>query len=667
MYLGLRGRGYARVQIELAEISESRAQLQAKLYSRESPVAAPGVEIDTGGSSAATNRAEVNYGGGALVGILQTQVSGFESRHRQRNLGDPEGVDIRLAKATLANAEQRFADAVLLLTIEDEKLIEATSQQQGSRLVPVLQVRGDSFYGLKQWQKALEQYQRVLSSQPNQIDIHDRVVSCLQALGQIEAARTAQVQLARVLSKKGQDSLVRRGYEQAVSHLGGAVDALDRLAKQGGDPTRELARAHNHRGKALLAEEKIAEALRDHEKAIEILHGLSASDGKSKLELAISYQNRGNALLAARRPDTALDEYLKAGVILRSLVPTNGENKLEIEIARNHHAQGNAHITQQQVGSALAQYERAIETVGRLLDAGQRERSNDLALAYNHRGDAFLMQGKLDPALQEYDKAIERQARRTTSEPKREWLTDLAVFHNNRGVVRRAQGNLEGAMTDLDYAIRLLGSISGQNDADAITVENVEAAVDEMRIDLAISISYGESSIDVQTRTRIVGSSGSEEHGVAFATSLKNRGYAWLARGIPASGLRDFEKAAEIYGRLVAQPAHKDLAPEFAKSLIPIAWIYASTPDAALRNASKAREYATTACELSEWKLSFPMEALAAAIAEMGNYADAVDLQTRAIELAPDQQKALARARLELYKLGKPYRMQVPIPPPAQG
>ena len=68
-------------------------------------------------------------------------------------------------------------------------------------------------------------------------------------------------------------------------------------------------------------------------------------------------------------------------------------------------------------------------------------------------------------------------------------------------------------------------------------------------------------------------------------------------------------------------------------------------------------ESATRACELTAWKSANNVDTLAAACAETGDYESAVHWQQKAQLLFPDEEtRARGRERLNLYKLGKPYR-----------
>ncbi|MBL9135204.1 MAG: hypothetical protein JNK85_05020 [Verrucomicrobiales bacterium] len=104
------------------------------------------------------------------------------------------------------------------------------------------------------------------------------------------------------------------------------------------------------------------------------------------------------------------------------------------------------------------------------------------------------------------------------------------------------------------------------------------------------------------------------------------------------------------------------MAPQLAKSLVPLALIYAAHSDAAFRNGIQAKAVAESACELSEWKLVPALDALAAACAELQDFPNAVRWQERAIALAPANQTAELRSRLQRYLARQPYRMAPPAP-----
>ena len=114
-------------------------------------------------------------------------------------------------------------------------------------------------------------------------------------------------------------------------------------------------------------------------------------------------------------------------------------------------------------------------------------------------------------------------------------------------------------------------------------------------------------------------------------------------RGDFAAALADHLKAAE-------------LDPDDPGTLNFLAWLRATCPDDGLRDGAQAVRDATRACELTEYRLPGYLDTLAAAHAEAGRYEDAVRWQEKAVKLAAADGRAEYEGRLELYKLGRPYR-----------
>jgi tetratricopeptide (TPR) repeat protein len=89
-----------------------------------------------------------------------------------------------------------------------------------------------------------------------------------------------------------------------------------------------------------------------------------------------------------------------------------------------------------------------------------------------------------------------------------------------------------------------------------------------------------------------------------------------------------------------------------------LAWILATCPDDKVRDGDAAVELATRACEISQWKDFTRLSTLAAAYAEVGEFAKAVEWQEKCLELMPAPQRPALTPALELYQQEKPYRME---------
>lgn len=96
-------------------------------------------------------------------------------------------------------------------------------------------------------------------------------------------------------------------------------------------------------------------------------------------------------------------------------------------------------------------------------------------------------------------------------------------------------------------------------------------------------------------------------------------------------------------------------APELANYL---AWLRATSSHGAWRNGKEAMRLAEVACKATNHRDANYLDTLAAAYAESGRFAEAVETARRAIALAAErpEQAAEFRSRLTLYEGGKPYR-----------
>ena len=97
------------------------------------------------------------------------------------------------------------------------------------------------------------------------------------------------------------------------------------------------------------------------------------------------------------------------------------------------------------------------------------------------------------------------------------------------------------------------------------------------------------------------------------------------------------------------------LDPAFVLAWNNRAWILATAPDAKFRDGSQAVQCATQACELTDYQAADLLDTLAAALAEAGQFEQAVVRARQALEKADAGQQDMLAARLKLYESGKPF------------
>ena len=102
------------------------------------------------------------------------------------------------------------------------------------------------------------------------------------------------------------------------------------------------------------------------------------------------------------------------------------------------------------------------------------------------------------------------------------------------------------------------------------------------------------------------------------------------------------------------------LQPENVPALNQLAWVRATSRTASVRDGAAAVELARRAVKLTDHGQPAIVDTLAAAYAEAGRFAEAVETARQALELAAGQHNAALadklRARFELYQAGTPYR-----------
>lgn len=124
----------------------------------------------------------------------------------------------------------------------------------------------------------------------------------------------------------------------------------------------------------------------------------------------------------------------------------------------------------------------------------------------------------------------------------------------------------------------------------------------------------------------------------------------------------EIERAAGSYHAALADYSEAiRLEPDYAPAWNSLAWLLATCPKPEVRNGARAVEAAKKACELTGWKQPECLGTLAAAYAEAGQFAEAMEWQKNALESVDYRQRreAEAQKRLQLYAEGKPYRDEV--------
>ena len=229
-------------------------------------------------------------------------------------------------------------------------------------------------------------------------------------------------------------------------------------------------------------------------------------------------------------------------------------------------------------------------------------------MAYYNRGLAWQAKGENDKAIADHTEALRL-------DPK------FATAYIGRGYAWQAKGENDKAIADYTDALRLdpkdAAAYNNRGRAWEAKGENDKAIADyteALRLDPKDAVAYN------------------------------NRGNAWQAKGENDKAMADYTEALWF-------------DPKYAMAYNNRGRLRATCPDAKYRDGKQAVADATKACELTggemEWNY---FDTLAAAYAEAGDFDKAVEWQTKALDQAPENQRADCQSRLELYRSGKPYR-----------
>jgi tetratricopeptide (TPR) repeat protein len=258
---------------------------------------------------------------------------------------------------------------------------------------------------------------------------------------------------------------------------------------------------------------------------------------------------------------------------------------------------------------------------------GQVDRSiADLSEAIRLKPEAslYITRANVRRAVRQLDAAIADDSEAIRLEPR------SALARYNRGTVFSDKGNLDGAIADFTEAIRLdpwfalaFGargqSWARKGQTDLAIADDTEA----IRLDPNLAIAY------------------------------VDRGRARISRREYDLAIADLDAAIRIEPKppSVSGPAYTARA---------VLW--AASPNAKDRDGRKAVDAARKAVELTQERSAAAFEALAAALAEAGDFSHAEDAQRRAVSLAtmanpsPERLETIID-RVGLYAAGKPYRL----------
>jgi Flp pilus assembly protein TadD len=204
------------------------------------------------------------------------------------------------------------------------------------------------------------------------------------------------------------------------------------------------------------------------------------------------------------------------------------------------------------------------------------------------------------------------------------------IAHNNLGIALARRGDLDRAIAQYETALEIMPTYS--------------EAYNNRGLALARRRDFDQAIADYQTALKLKPDYSQARNNLAAA--YVNRGLALAARGDLDRAIVDYQKALKI-------------RPDNAAAVGNMAWIRATSADPKFRDGLQAVELARRAIELSSSN-AITLSTLAAAYAEAGRFAEAVQTAGQALDFAKQENQAglaaAMQARIRLYEGGKPYR-----------
>ena len=281
---------------------------------------------------------------------------------------------------------------------------------------------GNSYYQQGEWEKALEQYDKIRNSKctgvyhnrgvakvrlgrhkealrdfSKAIDLNPRHAKAYNNRGIAKIAlglpKEALLDFSKVIKRKPQRATVYNNRGVAKAKLGRHKEALRDFSKAI-DLNPEYTMAYNNRGSAKIVLGRFEQALRDFSKAIDQAIALNS-------EYAMAYNNRGSAKIVLGRFEQALRDFSKA-------------IDLNPQYATAYKRRGTAKVALGLPQEALADFSKAVDL--NLQDA----------TAYHFRAQAYATLGDTTAARADFNKAL-----------------DLATKQANKGLVKLIQEDLK--------------------------------------------------------------------------------------------------------------------------------------------------------------------------------------------------------------------------------
>jgi tetratricopeptide (TPR) repeat protein len=294
---------------------------------------------------------------------------------------------------------------------------------------------------------------------------------------------------------------------------------------------------------------------------------------------------------------------------------------------------GNVLFERGQVDDAIAHFQKAVEL------------KPDFSTAHYNLGGALREKGRVDDAVAQFERAVEIQP-------------SYSSAHYYLGEIFREKGRSDDAIEHFERAVEIHPEYAAAQESLGLLLMRkgqVDRAIVHFRQLVDI---HPDDAVDRNNLARALWQNGQVREAIAqYRRALEIRpDYALVHESL--GGLLEREgqarEAVDHYQRAL------EIEPGFAAATISLAWILATSPDAAVRNGQRAVVLAEAAQRLSDGSNPTVIATLAAAYAEAGRFREASEKATSALQMAIAQHRTaltnLLTMQISLYEAGTAYR-----------
>jgi len=295
-----------------------------------------------------------------------------------------------------------------------------------------------------------------------------------------------------------------------------------------------------------------------------------------------------------------------------------------------------------------ADYSKVIEHSTAALRQGSQKEERQFAhllasWAYNRRGQIRADQGQEELSAADFQAALDNNS------------NNWRALHN-RGVSLAQQGSFAEAFDDFNRVIQLNPKYAKAyvNRATLFMQANdLQSALEDYQFAAKVDPKFSTAQLGIG---RVLHMLGKWDEAITFFEAAvqfePDNAEILCSRGDLLADMGQYGKALADYARAI------EVNPEFAHAYRNGSWLLATCPDAQFRDPENALLGARQALEFGYGQRHVILDTLAAALANAGQYNEAIRTLQEALAIAPDESKPAYAQRLKLYRQQQPFRTE---------